>query len=396
MDDAFIAAVEENNIGLAKQLLDKGANIESKDMMGSTALILAASEKRADMVKFLIENGCQVNAVDSFGSTALHMGTRSHDVTKLLLSAGADPWKPNKRGETAFDYAVSTYTDKIETLDLFLNRKPDQSILDKALLSAAKGGNSKKLDIMVKAGANLNPPDGKESPLIAACDEGSWYTARELLRKGVRIDHRDAKDRTALCHAVDREDEGMVRLLLQYGADVQISPKGRPSPLASSLDSEKIEISRMLVAAGANLNDDVFGQPAIEAARSRGLKDLVQLMEKGTSKQLKQDLMIDAPLEKANPEKIKKLLAGKWQLPESETELHLNKTKKFHWSIEAFFSKQVLEGTWDLKNGDLNLHIAKSSGNENPSTRQLGIVKISDSELVLGSLMEYIRYAKME
>jgi ankyrin repeat protein len=396
IDDAFIAAVGENNIDKVNQLLDKGANIEFADMMGTPALILAASEKHIDMVKLLIGRGCHVNAVDNLGSTALHMGIRSYEVTKILLTAGADPWRLNKRGETALDFAVSEYTDKNETVELFLERKPDQKLLDKALASAAKGGNPKKLNLLIKAGANINPPDGKESPLISACQEGSWSTARELLRNGARIDHIDARERTALYHAVKRADEGMVRLLLQHGADPRIWPKGSPSLLVASLDNENYEISRLLVAACATMDHDVIGKPAIEDLRSRGLEALAKLMEQGCSKRLKQDMMIDTPIEKGDQEKINQLLAGKWQLVESETELDLNKNGKFRWSIEGFLSKEVLEGSWKLKNGDLNLQITKSSDNEKPSARQLGIVKISDEDLVFGGIMDYIRYKRIK
>jgi ankyrin repeat protein len=64
IDDAFIAAVGENNIGKVNQLLDKGANIESADMMGTPALILAASEKHIDMVKLLISRGCHYKRIE--------------------------------------------------------------------------------------------------------------------------------------------------------------------------------------------------------------------------------------------------------------------------------------------------------------------------------------------
>lgn len=395
IDDAFIAAVMEKDVNKVKKLLDKGADIDATGMMGQTGLIMAASERQADMVELLIERGCKLNVSDVFGSTALHMGVGSYEITKMLLSAGADPWKLNKSGDNALDFAAAVYTDKIETLDLFLKLKPGQELLNKALASAAHGGNTKKLNRMVKAGADINSPDGETSPLIVASNKSVWTTARELLRIGARIDQRDESGRTPLYHAVENENEGMARLLIQYGANPRITPKGKMSALVISLIDENFEISRMLAAAGADINDDFHGEPAIDVVKMRGPGDLAEFMQKGSSEKLKKEMMLHAPFEKMNQGKIKKLIIGEWKLEESETELHLYKKGAFRWSIEGFLSKKVLEGDWRLKNGDLNLHIKKSTAGDKGSTRRLGIAKIDENVLEFGFSMDPVRYKKI-
>jgi len=395
IDEALLTAVEQKKFSKVKKLLDKGANIETRGMLEQTPLIIASSEKSKDIVKLLIDRGCDVNAVDGFGTTALHAGVRNFEITKMLLAAGSDPWKEDKNGLTPLDHAASGYTDRIEVLSLFLDFKPDRALLNKALVSAVAGGNPKKVVFFIKKAAEIDAPEGRESPLIVAADNGSWRAARLLLRRGVRIDQRDKRGWTALYHAVSRGDEGMVRLLLRYGANLQIIPKGEKAPLALSLANEKYEISRLLVAAGADINDDYYGEPIIDVVKSRGPEDLAKLMEKGASEKLKKELWVDAPIDDAREIELKKLLVGKWQMKGPEAVILFSNQGNFTWSIEGIFSKQILEGTWYLKDGDLCLDVKKSSEGEKPFMRQLALVYLSDKDLIFDGLFERIRYERM-
>ena len=58
-----------------------------------------------EAVERFISQGVDVNKKDSYGWTPIHEAARNYktDTVKVLLSAGADPYITNKKGETARD-----------------------------------------------------------------------------------------------------------------------------------------------------------------------------------------------------------------------------------------------------------------------------------------------------
>ena len=84
-----------------------GADV-NEEMFGDNALIRACKEGHVGIVKQLILAGCDVNWADEYGSTPLiktithwHQFHTHSEVVKVLLAAGADANKPDNRGATA-------------------------------------------------------------------------------------------------------------------------------------------------------------------------------------------------------------------------------------------------------------------------------------------------------
>lgn len=73
-------------------LLDRGAEINTKDAEESTALHSAVMQGHHEMVKLLLDRGAEINTKDAKGLTALHDAARqrNHGMMKLLLDYGAD------------------------------------------------------------------------------------------------------------------------------------------------------------------------------------------------------------------------------------------------------------------------------------------------------------------
>lgn len=61
--------------GKKKELIKNGADVNTVDKNGRTALMFATIEGRTDIVKELIKNGVDVNAVNEWGTTALAFAT---------------------------------------------------------------------------------------------------------------------------------------------------------------------------------------------------------------------------------------------------------------------------------------------------------------------------------
>ncbi|GFN85201.1 ankyrin repeat-containing protein [Plakobranchus ocellatus] len=97
-------------------LAEKGANVNRSH--GYYSPLLIASLKQPDVVSFLLQNGVDVSEMgEDLGNTPLtaalryaecRSSTHCHGIVGTLLSAGADPNKPNKYGETALQLASDT------------------------------------------------------------------------------------------------------------------------------------------------------------------------------------------------------------------------------------------------------------------------------------------------
>lgn len=114
----FLFAADRVDVPLMRLLLELGADPLLANSEGTTPLLAAAGvgtnepqeeageeSEAAEAVKFLLDLGADVNTVDKNGDTAMHGAAYniSPAVVKLLAERGADPkvWKnPNKAGGT--------------------------------------------------------------------------------------------------------------------------------------------------------------------------------------------------------------------------------------------------------------------------------------------------------
>lgn len=92
-------------------LLDNGANIDTPDGIGDTALYTMARYSDEAMAKILLTKGANTNTYNSLGETALHLailrGEDGFGVTKLLLESGADTETRNTSGSTPLLFAAN-------------------------------------------------------------------------------------------------------------------------------------------------------------------------------------------------------------------------------------------------------------------------------------------------
>merc|ERR1712029_1119195 len=90
---ALLLASENGHVGIIRELLDRGANIDAQNKYGLTALHVAANKNHLDVVKELLDRGANIEAQDKYGGrTALHLAALwNHlDVIKELLDRGAN------------------------------------------------------------------------------------------------------------------------------------------------------------------------------------------------------------------------------------------------------------------------------------------------------------------
>ena len=111
-DSALHKAAAKGHLQAIGLLCSLDADVEAKNVLGSTPLHRAVSSKQAAAVKALLAKGARLDAVNAIGNSALHVAAFQGevDIAALLLHhAKHDSYRlvaaPNKAGLTPIDYA---------------------------------------------------------------------------------------------------------------------------------------------------------------------------------------------------------------------------------------------------------------------------------------------------
>ena len=188
----YIAAKQGNKQVVEKELA-KGANVNSQNFYGNTALNVAAAEGHKDIVAILIDNGADVNLRNSgtYGNTALHLAAeKGHkDIVELLIAKGAD-----------------------------VNLKSSGIYENIPLHLAAEKGHKDIVELLIAKGADLNSKNKDGNiPLHLAAEKGHKDIVELLIAKGADV-HSQNRDGNTPLHFADNAD--VLLLLMDKGADV--------------------------------------------------------------------------------------------------------------------------------------------------------------------------------
>jgi ankyrin repeat protein len=82
---------------VASLLLEKGANVNFKDIWGATPLFWAAETRHEAMVKLLLDKGADLRITDVYGQTPLSVVVENGNrvVIKLLRGTSHEPRNSN-------------------------------------------------------------------------------------------------------------------------------------------------------------------------------------------------------------------------------------------------------------------------------------------------------------
>ena len=191
-------AAAKNDIGRLQEAIDSGLPVDLRDGEGRTALLIAAHANAVDAARLLIGVGADVNAKDHIqDSPFLYAGAEGRlEILKMTVAAGADLASTNRYGGTA---------------------------------------------------------------LIPAAHHGHLETVRFLLTTGIEIDYINKLGWTALLEAVILGDggavyQGIVKLLLEAGADVSIVDREGITPLQHAERRGHTELADIIRGASGTRN----------------------------------------------------------------------------------------------------------------------------------------------
>ena len=151
------------------------------------------------------------------------------------------------------------------------------------LMVASKQGHLDMAELLIRSGAGVNAADalGRTSLMFAANEA----VAGLLLSRGASVNDRDDRQMTALCFAVQQARTGIVRLLLEHGANASARCHQMRTPLdwimgaRGASKNERMEIVKLLLAHDADVNArDSYGWTPLISAAKLGRLDVLQLL----------------------------------------------------------------------------------------------------------------------
>jgi ankyrin repeat protein len=198
-------AAERGELEAIRLLAKAGADLNAAPPPAYVPLGHAALENKLEAMKLLLDLGADVNAENRAGLTALFSAAaRGHrDAVKLLLKRGADVDHTNNDGLTAVSAAA--YGGDVEVLKLLVAAGGDAADANEgssATSIAAKRRHRQAVLFLLDNGADVNWDSNFERSLLAiACGRGDATLARELLKRGAKLQTGDELElKEALLH----------------------------------------------------------------------------------------------------------------------------------------------------------------------------------------------------
>jgi ankyrin repeat protein len=232
---ALMVAAYYGHRSIVKMLLAAGANpslLSDDDGLGvgMTALILAAgsffASNRQEIVKLLIAGGADPNQRGFGGKTAIFAaaiaGSGYKDCVETLIAAGADLDLRDDRGYTALTAVAAA--ENYQMLNLLMQAGASTAGLDSIQLIQAAGiGNIDRVKSLLAGNVNLNFDRGAAIGNAAA--GGHAKIVELLIRAGANVNLRDKLGFTPIASAAYLGYGEIVNLLIAAGADTQ-APAG--------------------------------------------------------------------------------------------------------------------------------------------------------------------------
>eukprot|EP01122_Echinamoeba_exundans_P008718 TRINITY_DN2944_c0_g1_i1.p1 TRINITY_DN2944_c0_g1~~TRINITY_DN2944_c0_g1_i1.p1 ORF type:complete len:629 (-),score=55.75 TRINITY_DN2944_c0_g1_i1:119-2005(-) len=314
---------------LVSALLERGEvlDLEAPGGHGEQPLHRAARENAADVISLLCDHGANVNGLDADGTTPLHisMSNNAVEAARTLLSRGADPNAKIRRGalagfcpihaaaELGFAAGIEPLVAAGADIDSFAKGQTP-------LMYACAKSHVETALVLLRHGANIHLKSrNEETALIIACREKCPELVSALLKGGASpsdrptgltpllyssfepndasvqiatmlldaigdtdrsyINARQENDFTALMNAAEEGHTGLVKLLIEKGADVNLRDSGGYNALHWAISGGHVEAAKVIKAAGATMDVSSSGYSVLHwAASSRSVPMLREVL----------------------------------------------------------------------------------------------------------------------
>lgn len=214
-------AVLLNDVMGVERILETGeVNAEVTDKYGFTPLMQAAQKGYPEVMEVLIKHGADVDTQNDSGKTALMLATFAGKLKSIefLRECHAKYDVRDKGGSTAFHWAIDG--QHMDTVSWCIDDGWDVNIKD--------------------TGSQWTPL------LRCAAVNGNADIARLLIKNGADVDACDGDGKTALMIAVINGHQNLVELLLKHEANIKVKNAFGKSAYEMAQSMEKRRITKTL------------------------------------------------------------------------------------------------------------------------------------------------------
>ena len=255
---------------IVTMLIDKGADVNRRDLMKRTPLHYAAEHGNIPVMEVLLNKGADINARDNSDATPLMrvciIDTARPNVADFLLKKGADVNAATDGGQTPFMIVVSRTVYNNELAQLIVNAGPKPNVQDNNGMTALMHCVYKKADLwqlpaaistMPGTDVNLVNKDGDTALHYAAIsrsnDAGKIINA--LIKQGANVNIQNKRGQTALFRAIDdKRDRNLATLIINGKADVKLADAEGVTPLHKAASQGNVPLMKFLIENGADIN----------------------------------------------------------------------------------------------------------------------------------------------
>jgi|GEM_PF-3019995 len=234
--DALFSAVDRNDLGTLKALIEKGADINVADSRGMTPLHWACQHAWIEIVKVLLAHGAHINAIDNDGYTPLFKTQLQNiHLIKLLLEKGA------KLDKFTSDQLLSD----VNALNMLLALHIPLPIRNVLLSWAIRRLHVKAIEILLLAGANISESvcevlDDLDDNVVDAIDIDA------LIQHGMDINIKDHEGNTLLHAACKHGYLKLVKQFLGRGVNPCAVNNNGDTPMHLACENGYLDIARIV------------------------------------------------------------------------------------------------------------------------------------------------------
>jgi len=262
---AMIFASAEGDIESLEYFMKKGVDINhytDRDRKTSP-LIVACANKRIGMAKYLIEHGADMYYEDSFRKDALHRAMRSHtfELIDYFVGKGYNIDKIYSNGKTLLMIACNgykkdnwKYSEHMEFIKKLLANHADPNFKnggpsdgETVLIMAMENENNELAKLLIEHGADVNADDAAGvTPLMIASRKGNLEGVKILIDHKADVNACDRDGENALFGAIANGYNDVVKLLIANKANIDVINHNGQTPIKIALKFKNHEAAELL------------------------------------------------------------------------------------------------------------------------------------------------------